>query len=204
MLETKKKFLCLFLLFPIFNLSCASSKPVSRISADKQKDLSGNWNDRDIRIVCETIIDDCIDSPAIKRFAKKNGRLPYVKLGTILNMSDEFIDTTIIANKFRNAIINSGELKFVASDSEVESLRSEQLNQADHVKVGSEAQVGNETGADFMLQGTVKTVIDQNGKTIQKTYYVDVELFGVESTVVEWSSENSDIVKVLDKKKLKL
>ena len=95
-------------------------------------------------------------------------------------------------------------MKFVASDSEVESLRSEQLAQADHVKVGSEAQVGNETGADFMLQGTVKTVIDQNGKTIQKTYYVDVELFGVESTVVEWSSENSDIVKVLDKKKLKL
>lgn len=198
-----KKIIALLLLsFTV--ISCASSKTVTRIKAEKQKDLSGDWNDKDIRIVCDSLIDECVDSPAIKRFSKKNGRLPFVKLGTILNLSDEFIDTTIIANKFRNAIINSGELKFVASNSEVEALRQEQLDQSDHVKVGKEAQIGNETGADFMLQGTIKTVIDQNGKVVQKTYYVDVELFGVESAEVVWTAENSDIVKVLDKKKLKL
>ena len=157
----RKSFFTLILLSLIF-ISCASTKPVARISADKQKDLSGNWNDNDIRIVCDSIIDECINSSYIKRFTKKNSRLPYVKLGTILNLSDEYMDTTIIANKFRNSIINSGEMRFVASNSEVESLRDEQLNQADHVKYGTEAQFGNEQAADFMLQGTIKTVIDQN------------------------------------------
>lgn len=183
--------------------SCTSTKPVARISVDKQKDYSGNWNGNDIRIVCESIIDDCINSPLIQRFAKKNGHFPYVKLGSIMNLSDEYIDTTIIATTFRNAIINSGELKFVASDSEVVSLRNEQLNQADHAAFGTEAQVGNETAADFMLQGTIKTVIDQNKDTMQKTYYVDVQLYDVESTEVVWTSENADIVKVLNKKRLK-
>lgn len=199
-----KKFLISLILILLILPANLSAKPVSRIDAEKQKDLSGNWNDKDIRLVCETIIDDCIESNYIKKFSKKNGRMPYVKLGTILNLSDEFIDTSIISTKFRNAIINSGELKFVASDSEVEALREEQLNQNDHVRLGDEAQIGNEKGADFMLQGTVKTVIDQNGKTIQKTYYVDVQLFDVESTEIVWTSENSDIVKVLDRKKIKL
>ena len=52
-------FLCFF--------SCASSKPVARISVEKQKDLSGNWNDNDIRIVCDSIIDECINSNYIKK-----------------------------------------------------------------------------------------------------------------------------------------
>ena len=198
----RKSFFTLILLSLIF-ISCASTKPVARISADKQKDLSGNWNDNDIRIVCDSIIDECINSSYIKRFTKKNSRLPYVKLGTILNLSDEYMDTTIIANKFRNSIINSGEMRFVASNSEVESLRDEQLNQADHVKYGTEAQFGNEQAADFMLQGTIKTVIDQNQNITQKTYYVDVQLYNIESTEVVWTTENSEIVKILNKKKLK-
>lgn len=199
----KRKSILTLIVLSILLVSCVSNKPVSRISAEKQKDLSGNWNDNDIRIVCDSIIDECINSSYIKRFTKKNNRLPYVKLGTILNLSDEYMDTSIIANKFRNAIINSGEMKFVASDSEVESLRDEQLSQADHAKFGTEAQFGNEQAADFMLQGTIKTVIDQNQNVTQKTYYIDVQLYDIESTEVVWTTENSEIVKVLNKKKIK-
>lgn len=199
----KRKSILTLIVLSILLVSCVSNKPVARISAEKQKDLSGNWNDNDIRIVCDSIIDECINSSYIKRFTKKNNRLPYVKLGTILNLSDEYMDTSIIANKFRNAIINSGEMKFVASDSEVESLRDEQLSQADHAKFGTEAQFGNEQAADFMLQGTIKTVIDQNQNVTQKTYYIDVQLYDIESTEVVWTTENSEIVKVLNKKKIK-
>lgn len=199
----KRKSILTLIVLSILLVSCVSNKPVARISAEKQKDLSGKWNDNDIRIVCDSIIDECINSSYIKRFTKKKNRFPYVKLGTILNLSDEYIDTSIIANKFRNAIINSGEMKFVASDSEVESLRDEQLSQADHAKFGTEAQFGNEQAADFMLQGTIKTVIDQNQNVTQKTYYIDVQLYDIESTEVVWTTENSEIVKVLNKKKIK-
>ena len=199
----KKIIVLTFFMISALSVTSVFGKPVSRISAEKEKDLSGNWNDKDIRIVCESIIDECINSTYIKKFTKKNNRLPYVKLGTILNLSDEYMDTTIIANKFRNAIINSGEMKFVASDSEVEALREEQLNQADHSKLGTEAQFGNEQAADFMIQGTIKTVIDQNKNVTQKTYYVDVQLYDIESTEIVWTTENSEIVKSINKKKIK-
>ena len=54
-----------------------------------------------------------------------------------------------------------------------------------------------------MVQGTIKTVIDQNKDVTQKTYYVDIQLYDIESTEVVWTTENSEIVKVLNKKKLK-
>ena len=81
----KKIVLLSLVLVSICFTACVSNKPVSRISATKQKDLSGNWNDNDIRIVCESIIDECIKSSQVKRFIKQKNRLPYVKLGTIFN-----------------------------------------------------------------------------------------------------------------------
>ena len=110
-----KKYIIILIAFSLLMPLSAKAK-VKRVDSNKQVDLSGNWNDTDIRIVCETLIDECVESRVITNYKKKTGKIPVVKLGTIMNLSDEHIDTTIIANKFRNAIINSGELKFVSSD----------------------------------------------------------------------------------------
>ena len=49
----------------------------------------------------------------------------------------------------------------------------------------------------------IKTVIDLNQNVTQKTYYVDIQLYNIESTEVVWTTENSEIVKIINKKKLK-
>ena len=188
--------------FLILLSSCTSTK-VNRVSAEKQIDLSGNWNDTDIRMVCESLIDECVDSRVIANYKKKHGKLPVVKLGEIMNLSDEHIDTTIIANKFRNAIINSGELKFVSSDSEIDMLRDERLHQEDFASSETAASLTNETGADFMLLGTLKTVVDSEDNVMVKTYYVNIELHDIETSEILWSAENTEIKKVITRSKVK-
>lgn len=197
-----KKYIIILIAFSLLMPLSAKAK-VKRVDSNKQVDLSGNWNDTDIRIVCETLIDECVESRVITNYKKKTGKIPVVKLGTIMNLSDEHIDTTIIANKFRNAIINSGELKFVSSDSEVDELRDERLSQEDYASSETAAAITNETGADFMLLGTLKTVIDSDGKDMVKTYYVNVELHDIETSEILWSAENSDIKKIITRKKVK-
>ena len=197
-----KRIYILLILFTVLIPLNANTK-VKRVSSDKQIDLSGNWNDTDIRIVCEDLIDECVQSRVITNYKKKHGRLPVVKLGEIMNLSDEHIDTTIIANKFRNAIINSGELKFVSSDYEVDALRDERMQQEDFASSDTAASLTNETGADFMLLGTLKTVVDSEGKTLVKTYYLNVELHDIETSEILWSAENSEIKKVIKRSKVK-
>ena len=45
--------------------SCGTTK-VSRVDSNTQIDLSGYWNDTDLRTVCETLIEDCLSSTRIK------------------------------------------------------------------------------------------------------------------------------------------
>ena len=70
--------------------SCASNKsPVTRVDSETVLDLSGNWNDTDIGIVCKSLIAEASNSPRIAKFEAENGRPPVVILGRIRNDSSE-------------------------------------------------------------------------------------------------------------------
>ena len=100
-------------------MGVSSGVSVTRVSADTVTDLSGYWNDTDVRLVAETIVDECVNSGAISNYIKKNGKEPIVIVGTFRNDSDEHLDTSILAKKFETALVNSGRVDFVASSSGV-------------------------------------------------------------------------------------
>ncbi len=183
--------------------SCASTPKVSRVASDTVIDLDGFWNDTDVRIVCDSLINDCIASPRVASFKSKNGRDPVVILGKIRNQSDEHIDTTIVSNKFRNAIINSGVMEFVSSADERTALREEKVDQAENA-YDTAKSIGNELAADYMLIGSVKTIVQSAGNQAVRTYFVNVEMHDIETNKIIWSGENSEIKKVIKNPKTKL
>lgn len=183
--------------------SCASNKsPVTRVDSETVVDLSGNWNDTDIGIVCKSLIAEAIQSPRIARFEAENGRPPVVILGRIRNDSSEpadVIHTDIISKKMENALINSGVFDFVADSGDREALRAERLAQIDFTNPETAAAIGNETGADLMLVGSVKTSIEKspNGKTESRHYYVYAQMQHLSTNITWWSGENDEIKKII-------
>ena len=99
--------------------SSSSSIPtVSRVPSTEQIDLSGYWNDTDVRIVCESLINDCLNSPRVAQaIAASGGKRPVVLVGSFRNESSEHIDTAIITSTMEVTIFNSGKLDFVAGGS---------------------------------------------------------------------------------------
>lgn len=183
--------------------SCASNKsPVTRVDSETVLDLSGNWNDTDIGIVCKSLIAGAIQSPRIAKFEAENGRPPVVILGRIRNDSSEpadVIHTDIISKKMENALINSGVFDFVADSGDREALRAERLAQIDFTNPETAAAIGNETGADLMLVGSVKTSIEKSpdGKTESRHYYVYAQMQHLSSNITWWSDENDEIKKII-------
>ena len=177
--------------------SCASAPKVARVDSETQTDLSGYWNDTDVRIVCEGFVNECLSSPRVEAFAQKKGDLPIVIVGTFRNDSDEHIDTSIISKKMEIAIVNSGKADFVASKSERSEIRTERQEQQTFASEDTAKSISNETGADLMLTGSVKTMVDKAGKTSTRTYFVYAELIEVETNKKIWSGENSDIKKLI-------
>lgn len=197
MLKTRKisLFLCICALCMIL-ASCATSG-VSRVDAGTQIDLTGEWNDTDVNIVCTSLLNECLASPRLDRFEITNGRLPLVLVGTFRNESDEHIDTSIITAKMQNAIINSGRADFMASNSQRQETRAEIMNQMAWSNADQAKTIANEDAADFMLQGTVKTIVQKSGKTTVRTYFVYCEMVDIESGRIIWTGENSEIKKVI-------
>lgn len=168
---------------------------------DSVSDIDGYWNDNDIKIVCEDLIQQAINSPRIAKFEEENGRAPTVVLGKIKNDSLEHIDTSIISKKFQNAIINSGVMEFVADKSEREELEDEVAYQQEHSTADTAKEMNATEGADYMLQGSVKADVHKNGKLNTRAYIVTVQLMHLQTHRIIFSGENDSVKKEFKQKK---
>jgi uncharacterized protein (TIGR02722 family) len=179
--------------------SCVSTTgtQVNRIDARTQTDLSGYWNDTDVRIIADTLVQECVNAPSIVNFIRQYQRPPVVILGSFRNQSDEHLDTSILAKKFEIALVNSGKVDFVASSMEREELRDERENQQEWSNEFSAKALANEVAADFMLIGSVKTIVDSSGADFTRTYFVTAELVNIEKNTKVWLGENSSIKKYI-------
>ncbi len=185
--------------------SCATIK-VSRVDSESIVDLSGYWNDNDVRLVCKDLIDKCLSSPRIASFETKNNRLPVIMVGRFKNDSTEHIDTSIITEKMSDAIINSGLADFVADKVSREELREERKdqNKSGYTSEDTIKNLSGETGADFILQGSVKTIVDKVDNKTVRTYYVSVQLINLETNIVTFKGFNDSIKKIIKTRTPKL
>lgn len=198
---TKKIILILASILVAFSVSAKTK--VQRVNEKKSLDVDGYWNDTDVKTVCSTLIEDCIESPRVAKFEKKNGRTPVVIIGKIKNESSERIDTSIVAKRLQTEILNSGVLEFVASKDERDELRDEKADQADHSSIETAKEIDNEQGADFMLQGSVKTIVQKDGKYTARTYDVTVTLIDIETNRIVWQGQDTSIRKLIKNQKVK-
>jgi len=191
--------------------SCASGPSgggtvgVQRVDASTQTDLSGYWNDTDVKIVCQALINDCLNSPRVDQAIKAmRGKTPTVLVGRFKNESSEHIDTSIITSTFETVIFNSGKMDFVAGGSTRDDLRAERQDQQSNASEATASKLANETGANFMLFGSVKTIIDKAGNQTVRTYFVNAEMTNVETNQRMWMATNSEIKKIVTQAKTKL
>lgn len=196
----KKGLIILVSLLSLSSMLFAKEVKVKRVGAEKSKDLSGKWNDNDVQIVCNELIEKCIASPRIARFESENGRAPLVIIGRIKNESDELLDTSIVAKRLQTAILNSGVLEFVASSNERTEIREEKFDQSEYASMETAKAIDNEEGADFMMQGSVRAIVETAGKESFKTYDVTLTLTNIETNRLVWQ-EQSTVRKYIKSKK---
>ena len=189
--------------------ACSSAPKVTRVDPEKQVDLSGAWNDTDARKVCNSLINDCLSNERVANFiqdfsARNGGRLPTVIVGGFSNNTSEHIDTSIISKSMEIAIVNSGKLDFVAGGDTRQELRAERDDQQMNASESTASSLGNETGANFMLTGAIKSIEDKAGNIAVRSYFVSAELTNIETNARFWMGENNEIKKVIDRPRSKL
>jgi uncharacterized protein (TIGR02722 family) len=166
--------------------ACSSQKVVTRLDTESVTDLSGRWNDTDSRLVAEEMIADCLSRPWLINFVEARGSKPVVTVGTIRNKSSEHIDTETFTTDFERELLNSGKVKFVASKIQRDEVRDERYDQQEFASAETMKRFREETGADFLLMGAIKSITDQvEGKRVI-FYQTDLELIDIENNEKVW------------------
>lgn len=180
------KSLLIFVSAGILLAGCGSSKQVTRLESDTVTDLSGKWNDTDARLVAEEMINDCLTRAWITEFVAAKGDKPVVTIGTVRNMSNEHIDTETFTTDMERELINSGRVRFVASREQRQEIRQERAEQQEYASDETVKRMAEEVGADFLVQGSIKTILDQVEGVRVVYYQTDLEMVNVETNEKVW------------------
>lgn len=174
-------------LLPLGLMAGCSATDVSRIDADQEVALSDRWNATDSRLVAEEMISDMLSFPWASDFEMDNNRKATVIIQSISNKSHEHIAVDTFVNDIKRSVIRSGKADFVAGGDERlgirEERREQELNSRDPV-----AQ-GQEKAADFVLSGTINSIVDQVDKKRVTFYQVDLKLIDMTSNIEVWNGQ---------------
>lgn len=179
---------------------CGHETKVTRVDAGVVTDLSGRWNDTDSRMVAETMVKESLDYPWLGNFSKAKQRQPVVVVGTILNSSHEHISVQTFVTDLERELTNSQKVTFVAGKGERDELRTERKEQAMYSREDTQKAPGKEIGADYMMKGTISTILDEADGTKAVFYQVDLQMVDLESNAKVWYGQKK-IKKVIEKKR---
>jgi len=171
-------------------MSGCSTTKVSRVEPGKEIALTDRWNDEDSRQVADTMIDDMLSFPWLRNFEQANkGKRATIIVQHVANKSHEHIATDTFVNDIKRALIRSGKVDFVAGGAEREAVREEQKQQDVHASEESRTEMGQETGANFALSGSINSFVDQvEGKRVT-FYQVDLKLINMKTTREVWNGQ---------------
>ena len=181
-----KKWVFALLVVP-FVFGCSPS--IKRVETNLVKDVGGGWNDTDAQMVAAEMINDCLNAGWYNKTLLKLGQEPVVIVGTVSNNSMEHINTDVFVEEIQRALINSGKVEFVASKSERGEVRTERLEQDEFASEETRKAFGKEIGADFMLSGTLNSVVDKSGKKALVFYQVNMKLINLETNQIVWNGQ---------------
>ena len=191
---------CALLIVLLMSGACASTS-VSRVDAATTTDLSGHWNDTDSRLVAEGMIKEALSQPWLNTYTGANKKPPVVVVGTVTNRSTEHINVQAFISDLSRELTNSGKVTFVAGKGEREEIREERREQAANALESTQKPPGKEIGADYLLRGSISSILDEAVGTKAIYYQVDLEMVDIANNVKSWFGQKK-IKKVVERKRV--
>jgi uncharacterized protein (TIGR02722 family) len=170
-------------------VACAQPK-VTRIDPSAVTDLSGGWNDTDSRLVASELIKSSLSEPWLQRHTETHGgQPPVVIIGNFANNTMEHIPVATFTKDLEKAYVTSGAVRVVATKDERSDVREERRDQQENARADTRARQAQELGAKYMLQGSIETLQDSQGREKVVYYQINATLVDLESNEKVWTGQ---------------
>jgi uncharacterized protein (TIGR02722 family) len=181
-----KQIFTLAIIATISLLFISCSRNVTRIDPAKTPDISGGWNYTDSRLTADQMISDALTADWLSTHTQAKSKKPVVIVGMVTNKSHEHIEAETFMKDLERSFITTSKVGLVQSGKKREEMRAEKADQQTNATVSSMKKFGMENGADYILQGSINSIVDAHKKKKTVTYQVDLELTNIETNEVVW------------------
>ncbi len=186
-MKTLKINLLLAALLMVGLQSCFRS--VSRVDPDTEIDISGKWNDVDSKLTAEAMVEQVLGEIWLKSHMRDVKEKPVVIVGFVKNKSHEHIDAETFIKDVERSFITSQKVRLVQGGEKREAIRGERADQQDNASVSTMKKWGLEVGADYMMQGSINSIVDALDRKKVVYYQVNLELTNIQTNEVVWIGE---------------
>lgn len=170
-------------------VSCNNTK-VTRVTVDEQIDLSGKWNDTDSKMTSDKLTKQMTSEHWLAEFLEKNkGERPVMIVGFVKNKSHEHIQAETFIKDIERSLILDQKVRIVQGGEKREQIRLERADQQENSSKSTMKKWGLEVGADFMLQGNINSIVDQENTKSVVLYQVNLELTNIQTNEIVWIGE---------------
>lgn len=171
-------------LFMLGIQSCTRS--VTRVDPDKQIDISGKWNDVDSKLTADAMVAQVLEEVWLKNHMRDFKEKPVVIVGFVKNKSHEHIEAETFMKDIEKSFITSQKVRLVQGGEKREAIRGERADQQDNSSVSTMKKWGLEIGADYMMQGSINSIVDALNRKKVVYYQIDLELTHIQTNEIVW------------------
>ena len=170
-----------------FALSACGPKAFVKGSYDdvsKENLLNDQWSETDMQKAVQDLVASLSNHPSVK-----NAKAPPVVMVTNLqNKTSEHIDTQNIMDMVRVELMNTGKFSFI--DKEARQDVADEYNYQNSGMVSEETKKGpgGQTGADFIINGRLDSIVQEVGKDKTVYYKLTLNFTNLKSNVMAWSN----------------
>lgn len=147
--------------------------------------LTDKFSENDLQLIAKKISNSIIESPLVKGRDKR----PVFQIERVKNKTSEHIDMESLTDKIKVALIQSGRVLF--SDKAMrETVANEYEYQGSkYVDQKTAKRPGKQIAADYLLTGTISSIVQEAGKNKIVYYKSTFNLTNMSTNIIEWSDE---------------
>jgi len=147
--------------------------------------LNDSWSETDMQKAVQDLVASLVGHPTIS-VAK---RPPVVMVTQLQNKTSEHIDTQSVMDMVRVELMRGGKVSFI--DKEARGDISDEYNYQNSGMVAEETKKGpgGQTGADFIINGRLDSIVQEVGKDKTVYYKIVLNMTNLKTGVISWSDQ---------------
>ncbi len=157
--------------------------------------MTDEWSESDMQETVKSMVASLVSHPVVTGSKTR----PVVMVTQLQNKTSEHIDTQSIMDMVRVELMKTGKLAFIDKEARGDIDQEYDYQNSGRVSGETKKGPGQQTGADFIVNGRLDSIVQEVGKEKSVYYKITLNLTSIKSGVIEWTDQKQ--IRKLYKKK---